>query len=55
MHVAPVDRRCEAWYFYGAGFNSLHARGPALTEAEAKEKARRHYQALKLEASAATP
>ena len=47
MHVAPLDRQCSAWYWYGHGENT--ASRPAATADEAKRQAAAHYKAARAE------
>ena len=50
MHVAPLDRRCSAWYWYGHGKNTCDT--PATTAEEAKAQAAAHYKAVRAVVSA---
>jgi hypothetical protein len=43
--VAPIDRKCSAWYWYGHGENTSYR--PVATAEEAKAQAAAHYKAVR--------
>lgn len=45
MRVAPLDRDCKAWYWYGHGMNTCST--PVATPEEAKAQAAAHYRSVR--------